>query len=239
MAVRRLDTLIRMFKRTPQGTERDLMPWYLSGTLSPAETQAMEAWLQDDPEARVELEAWERVRSSVAGQPEPEPSPVVWQRVQSRLQGEASDRHVSLLPRLAWGLALATAILVLLWAVLRPGITLEWSARGDALTGFRIYRAPLGSADFGLLGEISADPDVQAYTYVDARPWSRQTYVYRIEAIGPEGETAASQAITAGALDALPSQLAALLTSLIVGCGAAALMRPQRFSVRGKGGVLA
>lgn len=236
--MRRLDTLIRMFKRTPPGTERDLMPWYLSGTLSPAETKAMEAWLQDDPEARVELEAWERVRSLVAGQPEPEPSPAVWRRVQSRLQAEASDRQVSMLPRLAWGLALAVGVLVLLWAVLRPGITLEWSAQGEPLTGFRIYRAPLGSADFGLVGEVAADPKAQAYTYTDARPWSGQTYVYRVEALGPEGETAASQAITAGALDALPSQLAALLTSLIVGCGAAALIHPQRYSVRGHRGML-
>ena len=236
--MRRLDTLIRMFKRTPPGTERDLLPWYMIGALPPADRQAVETWLQDDPKALGELEAWERARAAIAGQPEPAPAPAVWRRVQSRLQAEASGRQVSMLPRLAWGLALATAILVLLWAVLRPGITLEWSARGDALTGFRIYRAPLGSADFGLLGEVSADPDVQAYTYVDARPWSRQTYVYRVEAIGPEGETAASQAITAGALDALPSQLAALLTSLIMGCGAAALLRPQRFTARGLGGIL-
>jgi hypothetical protein len=104
---------------------------------------------------------------------------------------------------------------------------------GGTPTAFRIYRAPAGSADFGLLGEVPAEPEVQQYAYVDARPWQAQTYVYRVEAVGAAGQAAASRAITVNATDALPSQLGILLMSLAVGCAAVALV--QRWRIAGWG----
>jgi hypothetical protein len=143
-------------------------------------------------------------------------------------------QRTALLPRLAWGTAVALAVLVVLWTLLQPGIQLQWAVDGGTPAAFRIYRAPAGSADFGLLGEVPAEPAVQAYSYVDARLWPAQTYMYRVEAVGAEGEAAASRAITADARTVLPAQLAILLTSLIVGCAAVVVV--QRWRWDGKGG---
>jgi hypothetical protein len=69
---------------------------------------------------------------------------------------------------------------------------------------------------------------------VDARPWPAETYVYRVEAVGAEGQAAASRAITADARTALPAQLAILVTSLIAGCAVVVVV--QRWQWEGRGG---
>ena len=120
-------------------------------------------------------------------------------------------------------MALAADVLVTLWATLQPGMVLEWSAEGGPLTAFRVYRAPLGTADFGLLGEVPAEPEVQAYSYLDGRSWPGQAYVYLVEAVGAEGQVAASQTIVVDGLQVLPVQALILLLSLLAGCGVAAL----------------
>jgi hypothetical protein len=125
----------------------------------------------------------------------------------------------------AWGAAMTAAVLILLWATVQPGIALQWSVSDGGLTGFRVYRAPAGSANFGLLRQVPARPDARQYTYVDTLLVPGQTYVYRVEAVGQSGPLAASPTITGNALTALPYQLAILLTSLIAGYVAVMLAR--------------
>jgi hypothetical protein len=121
------------------------------------------------------------------------------------------------LVRLAWGTAVGLAVLVLLWFVLQPGIVLDWTVQGEPALAFRVYRAPVGTADFGLVGEVLAEPAVQRYRYVDARPWLGWSYDYRVEVVGQDGRPVVSHATTAGVQDALPGQLSVLLTSVLSG----------------------
>jgi hypothetical protein len=100
-----------------------------------------------------------------------------------------------------------------------------WSVSDSPLTAFRVYRVPVGGADFELLSEVPAQPDVQQYTYVDAHLLPGQSYVYVVEGLGVEGQSAFSQAITVNALEALPGQLAILVASLVIAYGATASMQ--------------
>ena len=208
--------------RTPKEL-RALLPWYLNDTLTPAEWSAVETWLGQDPDAPDELAAWRQMHRTVTRQSAQSPSPAVWQRVMAQVQDRPARQRGPVLPRLAWGMALAVAVLVTLWATLQPGMVLEWSAEGGQLTAFRVYRAPLGTADFGLLGEVPAEPEVQAYSYLDGRSWPGQAYVYLVEAVGAEGQVAAIQTIVVDGLQVLPVQALILLLRLLPGCGVAAL----------------
>lgn len=208
---------------------RELLPWYVNGTLSRDERAAVERWLRQSPQAAADLASWRRLSAAVSGQKLGRPSSSVRRRVMARTartQGAARTRRLR--HAWVWGAALALAILVVLWSAIQPGIVLQWSVNDGPLTAFRVYRAPAGSADFDLLQELPAQPDAQRYTYVDARLWPTQTYVYRVEGVRQSGQTALSQSITASALQAFPGQLAILLTSLIAGCSAVALARRWR-----------
>lgn len=222
--------LISLFKRESRGGVRALLPWHLNGTLSAAEQQEVTAWLRDDAEARAELADWQQVQAAVAEQPPQFPSSQVQQRVMAEVRARSiARRPVFTWPQLAWGAALAMAVLVMLWITVQPGIVLQWAVADGPPMAFRVYRAPAGSADFGLIGELAADIDAQNYSYVDTRLLPGQRYVYRVEAVGHSGQMTASQAITASALEALPGQLAILLTSLMVGYGAMVVIQRARF----------
>ena len=56
------------------------------------------------------------------------PSPALWQRVMTQVQNSRDCRQepMPMLPHLTLAAVLAKAVLVLLWATLRPGISLEW-----------------------------------------------------------------------------------------------------------------
>ena len=139
-----------------------------------------------------------------------------------------------MLLRLAMALALALAVLFPHWAILQPGIQLEWAVDGGPLTAFRVYRTAVGGAQSDLHGGAPAEPGLQRYTFVDVRVLPAQTYVCRVEAVGAEGQAAASRAITTDAWPALPAQLALLVASLIVGCGAVMLLLRCQPAGRGR-----
>jgi hypothetical protein len=115
---------------------------------------------------------------------------------------------------------LSLVVLVLLWAVVRPGIVLQWEVNTGPVTTFRIYRAPVGSADFELVREVAAAPGERVYTYVDPRALPGRTYVYQVEGVGAAG-LVRSGAVTISGLEALPGQVAVILIGLTVGCGGA------------------
>jgi len=225
-----------MFKAWFSKRQEELLPWYTNGTLTPAEREAVERWLRQTPEAPDKLAGWQQLRAAVTGQVQQTPPPSVWRRVMARVRAkDASHQQTRTLPRLtwAWGAALAMVALILLWGIIQPGIVLQWSVSDGPLSAFRVYRAPVGSADFDLLHEVPARPGMRQYTYVDVRPWPTQTYVYRVEGVRQGGRSALSQAITANALDALPGQLAILFTSLVIGYGGVILVQRWRYSDQG------
>ncbi len=212
-----------MSKKQGSQDMRALLPWYVNGTLGERERRAVERWLQEEPRAADELAAWQQLRAAVAEQPLQAPSSAVRRRV---LAGIAAR------PRRAWawGAAWGLLALLLLWSVLRPGIILQWSVSDGPMTAFRIYRAPADGGEFELLVEVDARPGEWQYTYADVRLLPLQSYVYRVEGVGPGGQVSYSRPIAASGLEALPLQLAVLLASLAVGYGAAMLV--QRWPIR-------
>lgn len=208
-----------------------LLPWYLNETLSAAERRAMSRWLGQSPgdpggmpvPARDELTALRQVQRAVGSQPKQIPSPAVWRRVLTKVGSEPPPQTAPVGARLILGTCIVLLCLTLLWTILQPGVLLEWSASGGPLTAFRIYRAPLGSDDYSLVGEIAANPERNRYQYLDARLWPGQVFIYRIDAVGAGGQPAARQALPGSALVALPGQMALLTISLIVGYGVVAL----------------
>jgi hypothetical protein len=228
-----------MFKRLSKRA-KELLPWYVNGRLTTTEQEAVERWLHHSPDGLAELAEWQQVRTAVSGQAQQEPSPEAWRRVTARVRSlDDSHGQPQILPRLAWvwGGMLAVAIVALLWVVVQPGIVLQWSVNDGPLTAFRVYRAPVGSTDFELVYEIRAQPDSEEYTFIDAALWPGQTYVYRVEGLNPGEQPAVSQAITANALEALPSQLAVILVGLIGGYGAAMLVQQLRLVGGGRWGL--
>jgi hypothetical protein len=228
-----------MFKQLSKQA-RELLPWYVNGSLTTTEQECVKRWLRHSPDGPAELADWQQVRTVVSGQAQQEPSPDTWRRVMTRVRslGDSNGR-TQVLPRPAWGWggALAVAIVALLWVVFQPGIVLQWSVNDGPLAVFRVYRAPVGSTDFELVHETHAQPDSGEYTFVDAVLWPGQTYVYRVEGLNPGEQPAVSQAITANALEALPGQLAIILVGLIGGCGAAMLAQRPRLVGGGRGGL--
>lgn len=209
-----------MGNKAAPGDVAGLLPWYLNNTLSADEAGAVEDWLRQDPAAAMELAAWQQAQHLVTHQPAEAPPLAVYERVREPVRSRSVPEPLSWLPRLAWGAAVGLAVLVLLWFVFQPGIVLDWSVQGSPVLAFRVYRAPLGTADFGLVGEVLAEPEVQHYRYVDARPWLGWSYEYRVEVVGRDGRPVISHATTAGAQDALPGQVAVLLTSMVAGFAA-------------------
>ena len=216
------------------------MPWYVNGTLSAAQRRAVKRQRDHLPEIAAELAEWQRLHTAVRTQPQQKPAPAVWQRVMAKVgPSRSTQRQAAALPRLtwAWGGALALAIMLLLWIGIQPGIVLRWSVDGTPLTAFRVYRAAAGSTDFELVREVPAQVDARQYTYVDPLPVPGQTYVYRVEGVGPDSRSTYSQAVAASAIEALPGQLAILLTGLLGGYGVASLVPRLRIGGSGRWGL--
>jgi hypothetical protein len=219
-----------MFRKWFAKDPRQLLPWYVNGSLSAREQRVVERWLAEETGAAEELAAWQRLRTAVHDQPRQEPPAAVRRRVMAQA---ASRRRSQTAPRTqrrtwAWGAALSLVVLVLLWAVVRPGIVLQWEVNTGPVTTFRIYRAPVGSADFELVREVAARPGERAYTYVDPRALPGRTYVYRVEGVGAAG-LVRSAAVTISGLEALPAQVAVVLVSLLVGYGLLTVAEVRKF----------
>jgi hypothetical protein len=206
-----------------QRTIRELLPWYVNGTLPTEERQLVEAALADDPILQTELAAWRRLRAHAAAQPRKQP-PI---EVQRRLLDNAHHWHESPAWLRWWqgfssswsGVVAATLlVLLVLWVVVQPGVVLQWSVDNAEVSTFRVYRAPAGSTDFRLVKVVSARPGVEHYTYIDALLLPGQTCLYMVEGISAGGELARSQMIAGSGQQALPGQLALVLTSVILGC---------------------
>jgi hypothetical protein len=219
---------------------KELLPWYVNGTLSAADQNAVERGRDESPGLATELAAWQRLHAAVRAQPEQRVAPAVWEGVLAQVRSSCpTGRRMVARPRMAWawGGLLALAVMLLLWGSIQPGIVLRWSVDNVALTAFRVYRAAPGSTDFELVQEVPAEADAQQYTYVDPLLVPGRTYVYRVEGVGPGSQSVFSQAVVASAIEALPGQLAILLIGLAGGYVTVSLMSRWRGSGNGRWGL--
>ena len=198
-----------------------MLPWYANHTLSAAERDAVETWLKTRPEAADSLAAVEEVRSAVSAQPKRAPSPMVRQRLLAQIKTRPQTSR-----RPAWlvGSAVALVLLVALWIVVQPGIALQWSVTGDGVSTYRVYRAPVNSAEYSLISEIPVQSNAQAYSFTDITALPGQTYTYVVQAVTWTGQTTLSPIAVGRGLDVLPAQVALILTSLVAGAAAMLLV---------------
>ena len=205
-----------MFKKHTSSTVTDLLPWYLNHSLPANDQPAVDEQARHSPQR---LAAWQAVRSAALSQPTRVPSATVRQRVLA--QTRARSKTPRWLPVLS-GAVLAVLALLLLWNVVQPGIGLQWSVNGAVPAAFRVYRATAGSERFEVVREVPAQAGIMDYTYVDTALWPGQTYQYRVEAVNAE---TASATIAADGAEVLPTQLAIVFSSLLVGLAGAYALR--------------
>ena len=205
-----------MFKKRTSHSVTDLLPWYLNHSLPADEQPPVEEQARRSPQT---LNAWQAVRSAALSQPARVPPPAARQRVLSQIR--ATGHLPGWLPALS-GVAFALVTLLLLWNIVQPGIGLQWSVNGAVPTAFRVYRAPAGSDRFEIVREVPAQSGILDYTYVDTALWPGQAYQYRVEAVNVQ---TASATIAANGADVLPTQLAIVLSSLLIGLAGAYALR--------------
>lgn len=187
------------------------------------------------PKPRANGSGWDELRNAIARQPQVSPPPEVRRRVLARVRVREAEKLAPPPSWLtwAWGVALALLTTALLWGFLQPGIVLQWRTESGSPAAFRIYRTPLGSGEIILIHELPVEQPAQHYTYVDMFTWPSQTYVYQVEAVSAQGETLDGQKITVNALEALPGQLAVLLSGVIVGYAAIIFIQRREWLLAG------
>jgi hypothetical protein len=205
-----------------------LLPWYVNQTLDTEERQRVERWLRIHPAAGRRVNVWQQVRAAAQSEPRPELPSRLRRQILAQLQ--AAPRATPQTRWLPWlsGAALALLALIVLWNVIQPGIGLQWSVNGATPAAFRIFRAPLGSDRFELVGEVRARSGEQDYTYVDTAQWLGQTYQYRVETVN---RAAVSDTIPVSGWDLLPTQLAIVLSSILLGAAAAYMLQQRSQSI--------
>jgi hypothetical protein len=206
-----------------QRLKKELGPWlpaYAAGTLGGWRRLAVKAWLKRDSAAREQLQQIQALRHDIRRQPQVQPAADVYRAIQSTIAQDAAPAPAGrpVRPAVAWVAAIVIALVALLltWQALPPGISLEWSVRGEQPQAFRIYRAPITpdspapSQPFTLLDELPADEAAAAYRFTDWLPLPGQAYVYRVEALDQSGQPTASQTVLGRGIDALAGQLLTL-----------------------------
>jgi hypothetical protein len=224
-----------MFKHHSKPNPATLLPWYVNQTLPDTEREVVEEWLKTQPHAAEELAVVNELRSGVSAQPKLSPSPLVRQQLLAQINSrQPAPRRLA---RPAWliGSVVSVILLLVLWVVVQPGIALEWSVAGTGANTYRVYRAPVDSEEFSLLGEIPAQRNAQAYSFTDITSLPGQTYTYVVEAITSNGQSTLSPLAVGRGLDVLPAQLALILTSLVAGVVAMLLVGSSpRSTVHGR-----
>ena len=205
-----------MLKRSAPENPANLLPWQVNHTLSAADSERVTAWLETRPEAGRQLAALKELRSAAHAQVWLPPSPVVRRQILAQIPAR---RHSTRLAGVA-GLVATLVLLIVLWAIVQPGITLRWSVTGIGAHTYRIYRAPANTSEFSLIGEISARNDVQTYSYTDLSLLPQQTYTYQIEAVTNDGNITFSPLATGYGQAVFPVQLTLILISVLVGLAA-------------------
>jgi len=215
--------MIVWIRRSIQG----ILPDYCNNSLNPIQRRFVDLWLVYDPTVRQHLEGLQKLSSAVRGQAERQPDPKILQLVQAQISSQyGSEPLLDRRRKWAVGLAGITAlalVIVFVWQLLPPGITLQWSVGSGRPETFRIYRAAITEVaantgrDFQLIRELQADADAPEYSYLDIQSLPGQSYVYRVDVIDASGDVADSRTVTGSGLAALPGQLTILLVTIIGG----------------------
>lgn len=206
-----------------------LLPAYANRSLSPWLTWMVELWVKYDLVASNELKGLQHLRKAVQAQTVNKPSLEVWRSIQKRTSVELTSSAPLVRGSGFWqawglGMALIALSLMLFWYVLPPGIVLQWTVSGNNPAAFRVYRTRADQPqNYQLLDEISAgislnSLDARVFTYRDLFLLPGQGYEYRIEMIDHNG-LAYSQTIMSTAFQALPGQLALLLSFILFAYG--------------------
>jgi len=208
----------------------ELIPWYLNGTLTGVELQEVELFIKNDPEGLAALEEWRRVQILMHVDAETKPPVEVEIRLFDRIRSQSFEQLGIFHP---YALGLSFVILVLLWTLIRPGITLHWSMPGSQVTTFRVYRSPANSREYQLIDEVPVDSVTSEYVYVDLFIWPFKEYIYYVEGMNQSESLGYSQVVASPPLVALPGQLALLCGSIISGYGIIMLIRYRKLFLIG------
>ena len=228
------ETIIRYFN--------EQLPAYANGSLRGPQRWLIRLWLRARPETARALEGLRHLQGAIRTEATPQPTAVAWHGIRERIQVRpAQNPMTSKIRAQLWGLtALLLAIsAAFLWNILPPGIVLEWSFDGFTPEEFRVYRAAentegnLETLDYAIVEEVPFDGGLEAYRFTDLRLVPGKTYVYRVEAVDPNGFLLASNFVAADALQALPGQAALLLAGLGIILALVLLFRQADFAHSG------
>jgi hypothetical protein len=203
------------------------LPGYCNNSLEPFRRRFVDLWLQYDAAAQKELGNLQKVSTAIKEQAEQQPDPKVFQLIQAQI-GSQDNREPVFERRRKWAFGLASIAalalaIVLVWQLLPPGITLNWSVGSGQPETFRIYRAAINEndantgRDFQLIRELPAGAKAPEYSYLDIQSLPGQSYVYRVDVIDTSGDVADSRTVTGSSLAALPGQVTLLLVTIIGG----------------------
>jgi len=199
-----------------------LLAWFTNQTLGSREHDQVTNALRKDPGMAMNLQIYQSINEQINLQPELEPTAQTYKRLHERIENYEQKRGQTQNQPRNWKLqstaflSLALSVFILLWLVVQPGMVLEWSTHNGGINAFRIYRAPNGSNEFTLVGELTAEQDTVQYSYVDSLLLPGQEFTYVVEGVQNDGRLATSEPLQGNTLTALPGQLSLLLTSLIL-----------------------
>jgi len=224
-----------MIRKHINRTLSPYLPAFANGTLRGWRLLLVVAWLRLDKHSRGMVEGLLHLKRAVELESLPQPSPAAWQGIRSRLE-PVQPRPAARIFR-AYPMAIGVGILILMtiavffWQALPPGIVLQWSLEGEQPATFNVYRAERspGAADsaleFDLLEQIPANSGSGVYRFTDLSLLPGESYIYRVEALGPEGQTFTSSFVSGNSLQALPGQLAFLLVFALLAIGLSVLAK--------------
>jgi hypothetical protein len=219
----------------------DLLPWLVNGSLDARERGEVEAALRASDEARSEFASIHRLSASVRQQGETPLSDDSWAKLRARSVGSAERALPSAEgsygtsfnnaapaasapvfarldhPVIARVLVAFTVLLLVagsLWALLRPGTHVAFTATADEAVTFRIYRGNPETEAFELWREVPAASEAASYDLVDHRPVTGPR-VYRIEAVGQGELIAFRETVIAGGWAVALTQMAILVLALV------------------------
>jgi hypothetical protein len=195
---------------------KPLLPWYINRTLPERERDAVEVWLQRDPDAKTHYQETQQLAQIVQSQVKKTPHDHTRTSLLLQIRQQPIRSDIGIHPWF-WATPLMLLIFSILWLIVQPGTQLRWSTSGNMPAAFRIYRAPAGSQSYQLLKEITVNSLQYRYQFTDRTAvLPGQTYNYVIEAIGNNGGKSISPIVSSNTLEVFTAHLALLLTSLIL-----------------------
>lgn len=202
---------------------RNYYPALVNGTVHPFVGRIIRQWIRRYHSEIKRVESLESLRLGLKNQPLQTPSPLVYQRVQKQLPAMAKSTAQAAYPWQYWLVPLLFLLLaaVLIRIALPPVIPVNWSAEGQGIESFRVYRSAgsesqtNGSADSRLVYEISANRTQETYGFVDLPLLPSNEIVYRIDALGKDDLIADTATLVSDGLSAFVSQLLLLIITAL------------------------